>query len=83
MKTKEEIYDEEIFPLMGKILEICKENKISMVSSYQLDETDDPLFCTSFLKYEGCTAKIINARNALQKPEFSFFTITTTTSDNV
>ncbi len=34
---KERIYDEKIAPLMSQILEICKEHKIGVVSSFALD----------------------------------------------
>ncbi len=33
---KEQIYDEKISPLMKHIIEICKENHISMVANFQL-----------------------------------------------
>jgi len=42
--TKEQIYDAEIFPLMEKIQDICKENKIPMLATFALD---DGLQCTS------------------------------------
>ena len=60
MIDKEDIYDEQINPLMAEILRICKENGIPMVASFQLtdspkpessdgdtDEAEGPLFCSS------------------------------------
>jgi hypothetical protein len=44
--TKEEIYDEQINPLMAKIIEICKEHKIANVISFSLD-LESGLCCTS------------------------------------
>ena len=48
MKTKEEIYDEQISPLMKQILDICKQNGIAHVSSFCLD-LDEGFLCTSAL----------------------------------
>lgn len=48
--TKEQVYDEEINPLMAKILEICKREKIAMIASFQIPNDEDPkLMCTSAL----------------------------------
>lgn len=46
MKTKEEIYDEQINPLMAKIIEICREYKIAHVCSFSLDH-ESGLCCTT------------------------------------
>lgn len=35
---KEQVYDEQIYPLMDKIISICKENKIDMVATFYLDK---------------------------------------------
>ena len=42
--TKEEIYDEQIAPLMDTIIQVCKEHKINMLADFDLD---DGLKCTS------------------------------------
>jgi len=39
--NKEPIYDEQIAPLMTKIIKICKDHDIPLVASFQL--TDGPL----------------------------------------
>lgn len=63
MSTKRErVYDDEISPLIAKVVAICKEHDIPMVASFQLnddreglsDTNDDgedlgPFFCTSIL----------------------------------
>lgn len=50
MKTKEMIYDEEIVPLMNKILRTCKEHKIAMLAHFAIpSESDIDLVCTSAL----------------------------------
>lgn len=51
---REKVYDEQISPLMTKIIAICQEHKIPMVASFELDRTEghaenDPLFCTTAL----------------------------------
>ena len=38
--TKEEIYDEQINPLMAQIINICKVNKIAMIADFALDAVD-------------------------------------------
>lgn len=53
-RTREEIYDEEISPLMTKIIQVCKDAGIPMVCDFALDDDwvegeDDPprLHCTT------------------------------------
>lgn len=48
--NKEQIYDEQVEPLMAKIIEICKANKIAMVATYAIPNDEDPnLRCTTAL----------------------------------
>jgi hypothetical protein len=72
---KEEIYDEQIFPLMRQIIDICKKNKIALISSFHLDED---LSCTTALltdEYDP-TEKQIKAYDVLKpKEKFSSFHI--------
>jgi|GEM_PF-1605170 len=51
---KEQIYDEQIAPLMTQIIAICKEHKIAMVSSFDRgqDDTDRDLLCSTVLTEE-------------------------------
>ena len=57
-KTKEEIYDEQIFPLMAKVIEICQANRIAFIFDaalgYEDEETDSQLKCTSCLLEDDC-----------------------------
>jgi len=46
MENKEEIYDEQIAPLMAKIIEICQTEQIPMFAEFQYAEID---FCTTCL----------------------------------
>ncbi len=54
---KEEIYDEQISPLMKEIIEICKENKIDFFANCILREDTD-----GNGPYQ-CTTAILQARN--------------------
>lgn len=54
MRTREEIYDDDISPLMTQIIQICKDADIPMVCDFALDDDrgdDDPpgLHCTTLL----------------------------------
>ena len=50
MATKEEVYDAEVYPLMDKIIKICKKNKIAMVATFHTPNDDDPdLLCSTAL----------------------------------
>lgn len=44
--TKEQIYDEQINPLMAQIIAICKEHKIANVLTFSLD-AETELLCTT------------------------------------
>jgi len=46
MENKEKIYDEQISPLMAKIIEICKAENIPMFAEFQYADLD---FCTSII----------------------------------
>jgi hypothetical protein len=47
MIDKEKIYDEQIFPKMKEILEICKKENIPMIAEFQYS---DDGFCKSVIK---------------------------------
>ena len=56
MYDKEDIYDEQIAPLMTKIIEICKEENIPMTAQFALkshreddNSQEDPMHCTTIL----------------------------------
>ena len=52
MSTPEEVYDEEIAPLMTKIIEICRTKGIPMFADFQLtseDADNSAMFCTTGL----------------------------------
>lgn len=48
--NKEQIYDEQIYPLMAEIVAICQLHKIAMLADFAIPTDDDPtLQCTTAL----------------------------------
>lgn len=46
--NKEQIYDEQISPLMTQIIEVCRANKIAHIACFAIPTDDDPdLRCTT------------------------------------
>lgn len=85
MANYEPIYDEKISPLMDRIINICKENGISMISSFKIaDETEEEnnYYCTTCLPGDKQPQIFKDAFNVLynnyvvEKPFFMAATIT-------
>ena len=80
----ENIYDNEISPLMTKIIAVCKENDIAMLSSFQLDYDEGResyLKCTTALLPDHADDKLTQARNVIyQGNEASFMAMTITSN---
>lgn len=54
--NKEQVYDQQIAPLMTQIIDICQQRGISMVATFALPiPGDDNLVCTTALKDENGT----------------------------
>lgn len=52
MLSKEEAYDELIYPLMDQIIQICQEHKIANICSFSIGEEDEGtegMCCTTCL----------------------------------
>ena len=48
--TKEQVYDEHLFPLMKQVIRVCQEHRIAMLATFALPSDDDPdLRCTTAL----------------------------------
>ena len=81
--AKEEIYDNQISPIMRQILAICQEHKIAVLAEFCLgydEDADDELCCTSALLTEDHepTERILKAFDLLKpRPSFIAFAITT------
>ena len=82
--TKEDVYDEQISPLMTQIIAICKEHRIPLVAQFNYANEPDagPRMCTTILPAEafdrddeGQSERM--AKAARCNPEFAAFTITT------
>lgn len=53
--NKEQIYDEQISPLMAQIIAICTEHKIAHVMSFSIpNDEDTDLCCTTALLTDAC-----------------------------
>lgn len=80
-KNTEVIYDEQISPLMTKIIKICKENKIPTFCTFQLTERndeEDALFCTTNLPFKGMENKFNKFTEASNNvPDLFAYTIIT------
>ena len=46
--TKEQVYDEQIHPLMAQVIAICEEHKIANVCSFCLDR-EEGLLCSTVM----------------------------------
>ncbi len=47
IRNKEEVYDQDIKPLMSQLIDICIENKIPMVAEYHIPIDSHPGLCVS------------------------------------
>lgn len=69
---KEDIYDEQISPLMAQIISICKEHKIPMCATFQYsdDEGDNgPGYCTTTLPFEGIASDRMKQIAQVMQPQ--------------
>ena len=85
MGTREDIYDNEISPLMKQVLTICKRAGIPLVADFRIDdggEGEEPLFCTSILPDHGndSGAEHMRAVARAARPSVSHFAAFTITN---
>ena len=84
--TKEDIYDEQISPLMVQIISICKEHDIPLVADFQIDndrstvDPNDTFHCTTLLVPKDASPKTHELKRAAspQQGEVLAITITST-----
>lgn len=80
----EDVYDNEISPLMQKIIEICNKHKIPMMASFSYENNEELGFgrCSTHLGYEGRKDIVNHKANGVIRTggnkSFSYATITTT-----
>ena len=73
--SAEQVYDEQIAPLMKQIVAICKEHQIPMVAKFQYahDAENGPAFCTTALPLDRACENIRDlARRIGPKPPQHF-----------
>lgn len=78
---KETVYDDQIFPLMERIIDICKAHKIAMLADFCLDDDEDgkPLKCTTALlsqEFSPDEAQRTAIRELYGKPSLVAITVT-------
>jgi hypothetical protein len=84
LMTKEKVYDEQISPLVHKIIAICREHEIALLLSAQLEDEDErKLFCTTILPGtdEVSCKKFTHALQIIRPPSRSFMHMTATQAD--
>ncbi|KKM22505.1 hypothetical protein LCGC14_1624620 [marine sediment metagenome] len=68
---KEDIYDEQIAPLMMKIIKICKQHELPMVSTfcYKVSEEGEESLCTTWIpmKDNWLPEALLDCRKRLYK----------------
>ena len=78
----EDVYDNEISPLMLKIIKICKDNKMPMLCTfvYENDKEKGLGMCTSHINNieNRFSSTIANANNIIQNGDHQTFGITVT-----
>jgi hypothetical protein len=64
---REEVYDDQIAPLMTEIIRICQEAGIPLLASFELDmdEENGPLFCTTSILPSGTDPRLTAAHKAI------------------
>jgi hypothetical protein len=69
----EKIYDEEISPLMGRIIKICNDNQIPMMAQFCISNEDEEageLMVTTSLPFDGRTPDdMLDLMRKLIKPK--------------
>jgi hypothetical protein len=78
--NKEEIYDQEIAPLMAKIIDVCRANKIPLLAQFHIPTPEDEnLACTTALLEADFNppAHLLQALKVVHPPERSPLMVTT------
>lgn len=67
MKTKEQVYDQEIHPLINQILELCKNSEIQMLTSFtlELNKEKGNLLATTYLGGSEKSMELTTAKNLI------------------
>lgn len=77
---KEDIYDEQISPLMSQIIEICKENDIAIAATFELDQNpddpDDYLHCSTVITDNHHGDRVRKVGDAIKPDTPSYYAFT-------
>jgi hypothetical protein len=82
--SKEKVYDEQISPLVQKIIDTCKEHNVALLLSARLQDNDDEtLYCTTILPGidDVSDENFVQALNIIRPPSRSMMHMTTTHAD--
>jgi hypothetical protein len=76
LEDNEDIYDEQISPLMERIIAICKKHRIPMIMSFEYAPEE---FVTTRLPFEGETGKFAEALEVIRPSHHTSTAIITVT----
>ncbi len=67
MIDKENVYDEQIMPLVMQIIGICKAHDIPLAMTLQLSDGDNSLYCSTVISADWASDWIWRAQNYICK----------------
>lgn len=67
MGKKEQVYDEEIHPLVNQILALCQQHEIQFLTSFMLEvnDTEGDMLATTYLKGSEQNDQLTRAKDAI------------------
>jgi hypothetical protein len=71
----EQVYDEQINPLMAQIIAICKEHGLPMIASFQYEPES---YCTTLIANQSYANKSLGMACKLIREGFLAYTVTST-----
>ncbi len=76
----EAVYDEQISPLMARIIAVCKEHGMPMVASFHLrtTPTEGKCLCTTAILPTGSAPELRAAYREIRRDQYSVCAITVT-----
>lgn len=81
--TKESVYDEQIAPLISRVIAICKEHKIPAAATFQYEDDDEngPGFVSTCLPFDDVQSKhMARVQHLVASPEPAHAVALTVTS---
>lgn len=63
----EAIYDEKVYPLMAQIIEVCKENRLPVFTTFLYGRRGDKCdYCSTFLSFNRASDEMEACRSMIQ-----------------